>query len=150
MKRLKGDGKAVGLKVDEVAVGGAGLAAGGDVGAAGLLDGDGDCWSIVSLMLCLARIGSREELTDRDAEAVQANEVLAAVAAGDLLAVTADGLAGLGVDVDIGVLVRSTTGGGSDDNGGHGGDDERLEEGHFGSLVGLVGGVGKRVWCWVD
>jgi hypothetical protein len=44
VKRLKGDGEAVGLKVDEVAVGIAGLAAGGDVGAAGLLDGDGDCW----------------------------------------------------------------------------------------------------------
>jgi hypothetical protein len=43
-KRLKGDGEAVGLKVDEVAVSIAGLAAGGDVGAAGLLDGDGDCW----------------------------------------------------------------------------------------------------------
>ena len=43
VKRLKGDGEAVGLKVDEVALGVAGLAAGGDVGAAGLLDGDGDC-----------------------------------------------------------------------------------------------------------
>lgn len=42
MRRLKRDGNAVGLEVDEVAVGGAGLAAGGDVGAAGLLDGDGD------------------------------------------------------------------------------------------------------------
>ena len=43
-KRLKGDGEAVELEVDEVALGVAGLAAGGDVGAAGLLDGDGDCW----------------------------------------------------------------------------------------------------------
>ena len=41
-ERLKRDGKAVGLKVEEVAVGVAGLAAGGDVGTAGLLDGDGD------------------------------------------------------------------------------------------------------------
>jgi hypothetical protein len=43
-RRLKGDGEAVELEVDEVARGVAGLAAGGDVGAAGLLDGDGDCW----------------------------------------------------------------------------------------------------------
>jgi hypothetical protein len=42
-ERLKGDGKAVELEVDEVALGVAGLAACGDVGAAGLLDGDGDC-----------------------------------------------------------------------------------------------------------
>ena len=43
MTRLKGDGKAVGLEVDEVAGSVASLAAGGDVGAAGLLDGDGHC-----------------------------------------------------------------------------------------------------------
>jgi hypothetical protein len=43
-RRLKGDGEAVELEVDEVALGVAGLAAGGDVGAAALLDGDGDCW----------------------------------------------------------------------------------------------------------
>ena len=43
-RRLEGDGEAVELEVDEVARGVAGLAAGGDVGAAGLLDGDGDCW----------------------------------------------------------------------------------------------------------
>jgi hypothetical protein len=43
-RRLKGDGEAVELEVDEVALGVAGLAAGGDVGAASLLDGDGDCW----------------------------------------------------------------------------------------------------------
>jgi len=47
-KRLKRDGDAVGLEVEEVAVGVAGLAAGGDVGAAGFLDGDGDCRKIVS------------------------------------------------------------------------------------------------------
>ena len=72
--------------------------------------------------------------TDGDAEAVQADEVLAAVAARDLLAVTALGLVGLGVDVDLGVLVGGTL---SEGNSGHGGDDERLEEGHF-EGVGLV------------
>jgi hypothetical protein len=41
--RLKGEGQAVELEVDEVAGGVTGLAACGDVGAAGLLDGDGDC-----------------------------------------------------------------------------------------------------------
>lgn len=41
--RLKGDGQAVELEVDEVAGGIASLAAGGDVGAALLLDGNGDC-----------------------------------------------------------------------------------------------------------
>lgn len=40
--RLKRDRQAVELEVDEVAVGVAGGAAGGDVAAAGLLDGDGD------------------------------------------------------------------------------------------------------------
>jgi hypothetical protein len=44
-RRLEGDGEAVELEVDEVALGVAGLAAGGDVGAAGLLDGDGHCKS---------------------------------------------------------------------------------------------------------
>lgn len=41
--RLEGEGQAVELEVDEVAGGIAGLAARGDVGAAGLLDGDGHC-----------------------------------------------------------------------------------------------------------
>jgi hypothetical protein len=59
VKRLKGDGKAVGLKVDEVAVGIAGLAAGGDVGTAGLLDGDGDCDVIVS-MCCFSSKDARK------------------------------------------------------------------------------------------
>jgi len=40
--RLERDGQAVELEVDEVAGSIASLAAGGDVGAAGLLDGDGD------------------------------------------------------------------------------------------------------------
>ena len=44
--------------------------------------------------------------TDGDAEAVEADEVLAAVAAGDLLAVAADGLVGGGLDVDVGVLSK--------------------------------------------
>lgn len=42
MTCLDGDGNAVGLEVDGVAISVTGLAAGGDVGAAGLLDGDGD------------------------------------------------------------------------------------------------------------
>ena len=83
------------------------------------------------------------ERTDGDAEAVQADEVLAAVAAGDLLAVAALGAAGLGVDVDLGVLVGGTLGEG---NSGHGGDDERLEEGHFEVCwFGLKDGFGKSV-----
>ena len=85
----------------------------------------------------------RERRTDGDAEAVKTDEVLAAVAAGDLLAVTALVVAGLGVDVDLGVLVGSTALGES--NGGHGGDDERLEEGHFVGLGWWLERVGKRV-----
>jgi hypothetical protein len=83
------------------------------------------------------------EHTNGDAQAVEANEVLAAVAAGDLLAVAALGRVVLGADVDLGVLVRSTLGGG-EGNSGHGGDEERLEEGHFGWLGFLVEGVGKE------
>ena len=75
----------------------------------------------------MVRDGS-EERTDGDAQAVKTNEVLAAVAAGDLLAVAAHLLVGAGVDGDLGVLVRATLGEG---NGSHGGDDESLEEGHF-------------------
>ena len=96
-------------------------------------------WSPV-VMVVMMETGERERRTDGDAEAVKTDEVLAAVAAGDLLAVTALVVAGLGVDVDLGVLVGSTALGES--NGGHGGDDERLEEGHF---VGL-GWVGKGWW----
>jgi hypothetical protein len=48
-RRLKGQGQAVELDVDEVAEGVAGLAARGDVGTAGLLDGDGDCDAEVSI-----------------------------------------------------------------------------------------------------
>jgi hypothetical protein len=44
-RRLKGQGQAVELDVDEVAHGVAGLAAGGDVGAAGLLDWHAD-WNV--------------------------------------------------------------------------------------------------------
>jgi hypothetical protein len=43
-RRLKRNGNAVGLEVDGVAGRVAGLAACGDVRAAGLLDGDGDYW----------------------------------------------------------------------------------------------------------
>ena len=85
-----------------------------------------------------------ERRTDGDAEAVKTDEVLAAVAAGDLLAVAALVVAGLGVDVDLGVLVGSTALG--EGNGSHGGDDERLEEGHFDGLgLGLAGKGWKRV-----
>jgi hypothetical protein len=80
------------------------------------------------------KVGLEYKRTDGDAEAVDADEVLAAVAAGNLLAVAALGTAGLGVNVDLGVLVGGTLGEG---NSGHGGDDERLEEGHF-EGVGLV------------
>jgi hypothetical protein len=75
-------------------------------------------------------------LTDGDAQAVGANEVLTAVAAGELLAVTADGLGVLGVDADLGVAVRGTTLGSGVGEGGHGGDEESLEEGHFVDWVG--------------
>jgi len=109
-RRLKGDGEAVELEVDEVALGVAGLAAGGDVGAAGLLDGDGE---------------------DGDAQAVGTDEVLTAVAAGELLAVAADGVGGHGLAGDLGVAIRAALGGG-EGNSGHGGDEESLEEGHFG------------------
>ena len=66
--------------------------------------------------------------TDGDAEAVQTDEVLVAVAAGNLLAIAAVGAVGLGADVDLGVLLSLTLG---ESNSGHGGNDERLEEGHF-------------------
>ena len=92
------------------------------------------------------------ERTDGDAQAVSTNEVLAAVAAGNLLAVAALGLGGLGVDLDLGVLVGGTALGSSEGDGGHGGDEERLDEGHFGGL----GLVGKGWWEasvvleWID
>ena len=90
------------------------------------------------------------ERTDGDAQAVKTNEVLAAVAAGDLLTVAALGGVVLAGDLDLGVLVRSTLGGG-EGNSGHGGDDERLEEGHFDCLVLFWWRGGKkRVWCcWI-
>jgi hypothetical protein len=69
--------------------------------------------------------------TNGDAQAVKTNEVLAGVAAGELLAVAALGLASLGVDVDLGVLVGGTALGSGESDGGHGGDEERLDEGHF-------------------
>ena len=72
----------------------------------------------------------REERTNGDAQAVGGDEVLAGVAAGELLAVAALGLAGLGVDVDVGVLVGGTALGSGEGNSGHGGDEEGLEESH--------------------
>ena len=74
----------------------------------------------------------RHERTDGDAEAVEADQVLAGVAAGELLTVAALGLVALGADVDLLVAVRGTTLRGSEGNSSHGGDEERLEEGHFG------------------
>lgn len=75
--------------------------------------------------------------TDGDAQAVGTDEVLAAVAAGELLAVAADSLGGLGVDIDLGGAVRATLGSG-EGNGSHGGEDESLEEGHFVDWVWLT------------
>jgi hypothetical protein len=69
--------------------------------------------------------------TDGDAQAVGTDEVLAAVAAGELLAIPTHGLVGLGVDVDVGVAVRCTTGWSGVREGSHGGDEESLEESHF-------------------
>ena len=80
---------------------------------------------------------ARGKRTDGDAQAVGTDEVLAAVAAGELLAVAAHGVGGLGVGGDLGVALRGALGGG-EGIGCHGGDEERLEEGHFGDLVGLV------------
>ena len=76
-------------------------------------------------------------LTDGDAQAVEANEVLTGVAAGELLAVTAGSAAVLGVDLDLLVVVRGAALGSGEGNSSHGGDEERLEEGHC-KGVGLV------------
>jgi hypothetical protein len=81
--------------------------------------------------------------TDRNAEAVQADEVLAAVAAGNLLAVAAVRGAVLGRDIDLLVTVRSAGGGCGVGNSGHGGDEERLEEGHC-KVVELVWKTGLK------
>ena len=75
--------------------------------------------------------------TDGDAEAVGADQGLAAVAAGDLLTVTADGGAVLRANLDLLVVVRGTALRSSEGDSSHGGDEERLEEGHF-EGVGLV------------
>ena len=72
----------------------------------------------------------QEERTDGDAQAVGTDEVLTAVAAGELLAVAADGVGGHGLAGDLGVAIRAALGGG-EGNSGHGGDEESLEEGHF-------------------
>ena len=106
---------------------------------------------------------SKRGLTNGNAQAVGANEVLAAVAAGDLLAVAADGAVLLGLDVDLGVAGllsdRSGLGGGDlggggglvvagsgGDDGGHGGDEESLDEGHFVGWLGWWGGGGFGWW----
>jgi hypothetical protein len=72
-----------------------------------------------------------EGLTDGDAQAVGTDEVLTAVAAGELLAVAASSLGGGRVDSDLLVAIGSATLRSSEGNSGHGGDEERLEEGHF-------------------
>jgi hypothetical protein len=110
---------------------------------------------------CQDRMGMK--LTNGDAQAVGTNKVLAAVAASELLVVAADGVVGLGRDVDLGVagglsLGGSSLGGlgdgrgglvvagGGGDEGGHGGDEESLHEGHF---VGLgFGWWGSWKWWW--
>ena len=83
-------------------------------------------------------------LTDGDAEAVKADEVLAAVAAGDLGAVAA--LLGrlVGGNRDLLGAVGTTLGGGVG-KGGHGGEDDGLGE-HVDDL-GLVGGKGWESEC---
>ena len=116
LSRLKRDGKAVSLKVDEVALSIASLAASSDVGTASLLDGDSE---------------------DGDAEAVEADQVVALVAASELLAVTAGSGTVLRADLDLLVAVGGTALGSSEGNSSHGGDEERLEEGHC-KGVGLV------------
>jgi hypothetical protein len=126
--RLKGEGQAVELEVDEVAGGVTSLAACGDVGAASLLDGNGDCRR---MLVVIEQVDGRLIHTNGDAQAVGTDEVLTAVAAGELLAVTASSGVRLGVDVNVGVVIGSAAGGGSNDDSSHGGDDERLEEGHF-------------------
>ena len=94
--------------------------------------------------------GCREERTNGNAQAVGGDEVLAGVAAGELLAVAALGLAGLGVDVDVGVLVGGTALGSGEGDGGHGGDEEGLDEGHFDGLGWLVGkGWEASVVDWI-
>jgi hypothetical protein len=75
--------------------------------------------------------------TDGDAEAVEADQVVAGVAASELLAVTAGSGAVLGADLDLLVVVGGTALGSSEGNSSHGGDEERLEEGHC-KGVGLV------------
>jgi hypothetical protein len=89
------------------------------------------------LLVVMELFGGRwRVLTNWDAQAVEANEVLTGVAAGELLAVAANGLGVLGVDTDLGVVIGSTTLGSGVGEGGHGGDEERLEEGHFVDWVG--------------
>ena len=75
--------------------------------------------------------------TDGDAEAVEADQVVALVAASELLAVTAGSGAVLRADLDLLVAVGGTALGSSEGNSSHGGDEERLEEGHC-KGVGLV------------
>jgi hypothetical protein len=75
--------------------------------------------------------GSNSRRTNWNAQAVQPNKVLVAVAASDLLAVAADGRARLRVDVDVGVLVGGTALWSGEGRDGHGGDEEGVDESHF-------------------
>ena len=152
LSRLKRDGKAVGLNVDEVALGFVSKApimkwidkmlteASPVEQQAATLEPQA-CWMGTATVWFVSMVPESSQLkcrrTDGDAEAVGANEVLAAVAAGELLAVTAGSLAVLGVDLDLLVVVRGTTLGSGEGNSSHGGDEERLEEGHC-KGVGLV------------
>jgi hypothetical protein len=152
MSRLKGDGKAVGLNVDEVALECISKAcwlenlerilteASPVWQQAATLEPQA-CWMGTATMFNVSINSGASwwkcERTDGNAEAVQADEVLAAVAAGDLLAIAAVRRAVLGRDIDFLVAVRSAGGGCGVGNSGHGGDEERLEEGHC-EVVGLV------------
>ena len=91
-------------------------------------------------------------LTDGDAQAVEADEVLALVAAGDLGAVAASVLGGLGVDLDLLVAVRGTALGSGEGNSGHGGDEEGLEESHFDDWWFWWKGLGSEcgIVDWID
>jgi len=152
LSRLKRDGKAVGLNVDEVALEVVSKApmmkwldkmlteASPVEQQAATLEPQA-CWmgtaTVLGVSLCPECSQSKCRRTDGDAEAVGADEVLAAVAAGELLAVTAGSGAVLGVDLDLLVVVGGTALGSGEGNSSHGGDEERLEEGHC-KGVGLV------------
>ena len=152
LNHLKRDGKAVGLNVNEVALGLVSEAsmmrwldrmlteASPVEQQAATLEPQA-CWmgtaTVKTVSLSPECSQPKCRRTDGDAEAVDSEEFLAAVAAGELLAVTAGSAAVLGVDLDLLVVVRGTALGSGEGNSSHGGDEERLEEGHC-KGVGLV------------